>query len=282
MTGGPSIRVLGIAQDGGHPQTGCLRPCCVSARAEGRGHLVSCLGVVDGDARFLLDCTPDFPRQLHAIGAPPLAGILLTHAHMGHYTGLLQLGPEAWAPRGVPVHVMPAMEAFLRANEPWASLAADGHVRWSPLRAGEPVALTDRLTVVPRLVPHRGPWSETVALEVRGPSRRGLYLPDLDRWGTAEEGADPVVLLDSVDRAWIDGTFFDLGEIPWRDPAAVLHPLVRDTVSRLAAVPAELRRRLVFIHLNHTNPLLDPRSEASAWVADQGFSVAREGDVFEL
>ncbi|MCA9494529.1 MAG: MBL fold metallo-hydrolase [Myxococcales bacterium] len=278
----PRVQVLGIAQDGGHPQTGCLRPCCVPARATGLRHLVSCLGVVDGERRFMLDCTPDFPTQLHLLGAPPLDGILLTHAHMGHYTGLLQLGPEAWAPRDVPVHVMPGMEAFLSANEPWASLAADGHAVWSPLRAGEPVPLTERLSVVPRLVPHRGPWSETVALELRGPSRRALYLPDLDRWGTAEEGADPVVLLESVDRAWVDGTFFDLGEIPWRDPAAVIHPLVRDTVERLSAVPDELRSRLVFIHLNHTNPLLDPDSDASRWIADQGFSVAREGDVFEL
>ncbi len=275
----PHLVVLGIAQDGGHPQTGCLRPCCATARAEGRRHLVACLGLVDGDERFLLDCTPDLPTQLHQLGAPPLAGILLTHAHMGHYTGLLQLGPEAWAPRGVPVHVMPGMEAFLRANEPWASLAADGHVRWSPLRADEEVALTERLRVIPRLVPHRGPWSETVALEVHGPSSSALYLPDLDRWG---EGADPAALLARVDRAYVDGTFFDLGEIPWRDPAAVLHPLVRDTVARLAVLPEREREKLVFIHLNHTNPLLDPASEASRWVADHGLRVAREGDLQPL
>lgn len=276
----PELVVLGVAQDGGHPQAGCLRPCCAEARARGVRHRVACLGLVDGDRAFLVDATPDLPSQLHDLGAPPLAGLLLTHAHMGHYTGLLHLGIEAWSPSQVPVHAMPGMAAFLRANAPWTALESDGNVRLVPLAAGVPVALTERLTVEPWLVPHRGPWSETVAFRISGPSRTVLFVPDIDRWDDWER--DPAEVVRGVDLAFVDGTFFDATEIPWRDPAQVRHPFVVDTLARLGHLPAEDRAKVVFVHLNHTNPLLDPASEASRRVHDLGFRVARDGERIPL
>lgn len=276
----PELVVLGVAQDGGHPQAGCERPCCRPLWDDGRRDRVACLGVVDGDARFLVDCTPDLPTQLRDVtdaGAAALAGILLTHAHSGHYTGLLHLGPEAWCTRGMPVWVMPGMAAFLRANAPWSALETDGNVVLRELAAGAPLPLGPRTTATPRLVPHRGPWSETVAFVIRGPSRAALYVPDIDRW---DDDNDPVRLVREVDRAYLDATFFSAGEIPWRGQVA--HPFVEDSLARLGGLPPAEREKVAFIHINHTNPLLDPRSEASRRVADLGFTVARDGERFAL
>jgi len=272
--------VLGVTQDGGHPQAGCSASCCASAFADpSRGHRIACIGVRAGDGGWLLDATPDLRWQAHALGRP-LRGILLTHAHLGHYTGLLQLGKEAWAARRVPVYAMPGMAAFLRAHQPWASLLDDDHLELRLLREGEPVPLAAGVSVTPVVVPHRGPWSETVALHVRGPVGSAMYLPDiddLDRWSR-----DVADVLEQVDTLWLDGTFYDAAELPHRDIAAIPHPLVSDTMERLAALPASLRQRVAFIHLNHSNPLLDPSSEASAEVARRGFRVARRGDRVQL
>jgi pyrroloquinoline quinone biosynthesis protein B len=274
---GARLVVLGVAQDGGHPQAGCARPCCAPAWSGRRGR-VAALGLRCGERRFLVDCTPDLPSQLRDLDHR-LDGILLTHAHSGHYTGLLHLGPEAWAPREIPVHAMPGMIAFLRANAPWCALESDGHIVFHPLAADEPRAL-DGVTVTPIRVPHRGPWSETVAFAIAGPQRTALYLPDVDSWDGWDR--DPIELVASVDRAYIDGTFFSAAEIGWRNLGSIAHPLVEHTLARFAALPATDRARIRFIHLNHTNPLLDPTSEAYRRVIDAGFGVAADGEELEL
>jgi hypothetical protein len=53
--------ILGIAQDGGYPQAGCLRNCCKNLTQ--KKHFVTSLAVVDRkhSRRWLFDCTPDFP-----------------------------------------------------------------------------------------------------------------------------------------------------------------------------------------------------------------------------
>ncbi|MBX2802133.1 MAG: MBL fold metallo-hydrolase [Myxococcales bacterium] len=273
--------MLGIAQDGGHPQTGCIADCCEAAWSDAeQAHLVSCLAVLDGDRRWLLDCTPDIREQLRLAGGPPLDGILLTHAHMGHYTGLLQLGPEAWAPTGVDVHVMPGMRAFLQGNDPWSSLMSEGHVVLRDLAADRRVSLTEQVRITPWLVPHRGPWTETVAFTIQGPSRRVLFVPDIDRWEDWDR-ALPEILQD-LDVAYVDGSFFDMGELGRRDRAEILHPLVRETMDLLQDQPDEVRSRIRFLHLNHTNPLLRPGSSAWQEVHDRGFRVAEEGEEVEL
>ena len=149
--------LLGTAQDGGLPQPGCHCPNCEAARAEPslRQRVVS-LGLVDENAgqSWLIDATPDFPAQYDALTAhAPLAGILLTHAHMGHYPGLLYLGPEAMNARAMPVYATPRMAAFLRGNAPWSGLVDAGHVTLIEVTPGVEIALTPDLRVTPIAVP---------------------------------------------------------------------------------------------------------------------------------
>lgn len=285
----PYVVVLGIAQDGGYPQAGCRRDDCV-ARFEGKaeGESVASLGIVDpvSGQRWLLDATPDFPRQLHRLehlagaplaGALPLDGVLLTHAHIGHYLGLSHLGREVLNARGVPVFAMPRMRAFLENNGPWSQLVSLKNIDLRTLQDGIPVALNERISVTPLLVPHRDEFSETVGFIVRGPARAILWLPDIDKWEKWTTSIESVVA--QVDVAYVDATFASAAELPGRDLREIPHPTVDETTARFATSP--LRSRIRFIHLNQSNPLLREASLRRALHA-RGFAVAVEGEIVSL
>jgi pyrroloquinoline quinone biosynthesis protein B len=279
--------VLGIAQDGGVPHIGCRQPLCVDARRDpARRQRVACLGLVDdvSGRRYLIDATPDIASQIEslnegrAVASPrrPVDGILLTHAHMGHYTGLMYLGREALGADGVPVHATPRMAAFLRENQPWKQLVTLGQIDVREMLPGHDFAMGP-FNVTPILVPHRDEISDTVGFRVRGPSRALLYIPDIDKWERWDRRiADEVA---AVDAALLDGTFQDAAEVPGRSLAEIPHPLVGETMALLAA-PA-LRGRVRFIHLNHTNALLWDAGALGA-IEARGFLRARDGDAFAL
>ncbi len=234
-------RVLGIAQDAGVPHVGCTCPRCERFR-DAPLH-VACLGLVAASGQtYLIDATPDFVAQTAALPAFPSA-ILLTHAHMGHYTGLVYLGREGMNASDVRVHATPALCAFLRANEPWASLP----VRWVTHEPGTRFLLEEGLSAESSPVPHRHEHADTMAYLVLGPERRLLYLPDIDRWEI-----DLSALLARCDLALLDGSFYSRGELPGR--ADIPHPPIVETLDRL---DPEEAAKVRFLHLNHTNPLLD-------------------------
>jgi len=278
--------VLGIAQDGGVPHIGCQQELCVRARADcRRRQRVASVGLVDDASgqRFLIDATPDLPLQLDALpGRPkdrrrPLDGILLTHAHVGHYGGLMYLGREALGADRVPVYATPRMAGFLRGNGPWSLLVSQGHVELRELEPGKALALTPRLTVTALTVPHRDELSDTVGFRVQGPTRALLYIPDIDKWEKWDRRLEDEVA--GADLALLDATFYDAGEIPGRSQRDIPHPLVPETMERLSA-PA-LARRVLFIHLNHTNRLLWDAGARRA-LERRGFRVARQGSVERL
>ena len=66
----PVSLLLGVAQDSGHPQAGCQGPCCAAAWANPElGHRAVSLAIIDprSGERWLIEASPDFPRQLHAL-----------------------------------------------------------------------------------------------------------------------------------------------------------------------------------------------------------------------
>lgn len=249
----PYTMVLGIAQDGGIPQAGCRKSCCTSGRHE----RVASLGVVDPASHrwWLIDATPDFPSQLAAMTAEApacsLAGIFLTHAHIGHYTGLMHLGREAMGTHGMPVWAMPRMRDFLTANGPWGQLVTLANIELRPLAADSTIALGDSLRVTPFRVPHRDEYSETVGFRIDGPRGAVVYLPDIDKWERWDRRIEDVTAGASA--AYLDGTFFDAAELPGRDLREIPHPFIVESLSRFATLPAAERKHVRFIHLNHTN-----------------------------
>ena len=286
---GVSLTVLGNVQDGGYPHIGCQREDCRNLFLRPAGnHAVVCLGLVDSTAgkQFLFEATPDAARQAQQLSLLPGAhegmpdGIFLTHAHWGHYTGLGLLGREAKGARGVAVFAMPRLRNFLETNGPWSQLVTLGNIALSTLVADEAVTVTPQVTVTPFRVPHRDEFSETVGYRIEGPERSALFIPDIDKWSKWERNLRQVVA--TVDYAFLDGTFHDGAELGHRDMAEVPHPFIVESLALMADWPAEERNKGHFIHLNHTNPLLQTDSEESRNVAAAGCHVARYGDRIQL
>lgn len=291
----PYVLVLGTAQDGGLPQIGCTQPPCEAARADPRrARRVASLLVCDprSGKRWLLDASPDLREQVELARGHPASrlasgprpalfdGVFLTHAHVGHYAGLLHLGREAYGARGVPTYASERMAGFLRTNGPWSLLVETGGLELATLRPGERVELAPDLSVEPLAVPHRDEFSDTLAFVVRGPSSALLYLPDIDKWERWERPLREA--LAEVDLALVDGTFFDGDELPGRDMSEIPHPFVVETLALLASEPAATRAKVLFTHLNHSNPLADSRSDAARRVRSAGMGVARDGQRIDL
>ncbi len=291
---GPRVIVLGTAQDGGLPHASCSCRRCAAARAQPRlARRVASLGVLvpDSGRAFLIDATPDLREQLERLNAlrerprgrvdrAPLDGVLLTHAHMGHYLGLAFFGLEAVHTRALPLHVSPRLAGFLRANGPWSQLVSLENVALRELQPGRPFALDEGLEVTAIPVPHRDEWSDTLAFVLRGPRHALLYVPDTDAWSAWPTPFPDV--LRQVDHAWLDGTFWSAHELPDRDASKVRHPLVSATTELLAPLVARGRLRVAFTHLNHTNPLLDGDGQLRRALEARGFRVLDDGDELEL
>jgi pyrroloquinoline quinone biosynthesis protein B len=282
-----SIVVLGIAQDAGYPQINCQRACCRQAwKNPQKRRLVSCLGLLDQNQgqSWIFDATPDLKQQIQNLqklgGKANLPdGIFLTHAHMGHYTGLMELGREALNAKKMPIFAMPRMKAYLEQNGPWSQLVSLNNIDLQPLSAGQEQALNTNLKVRPLLVPHRDEYSETVGYEISGPRKKLLFIPDIDKWHKWD--LDLKTLLQKVDYALIDGTFLKNGEIFGRNMAEIPHPFIQESMDLLKDLPLASRQKVFFIHSNHTNPVLFS-GKARREVRKMGFGVAWEGMVLGI
>lgn len=280
------ITVLGIAQDGGYPQAGCTAEHCLRhwRGEEDKRHVVS-LGLTDqaSGQNWLFEATPDFTTQLQqlqqASGSTNLSGIFLTHAHMGHYAGLLQLGREAMGAKGIPVYVMPRMKKFLENNAPWSQLVALGNIKLILMEQDKPIQLTPTLRVIPLQVPHRDEFSETVGFRIETSEKSLLFIPDIDKWPLWEKDIRAEVA--RVEVALLDATFYQEGELPNRNMSEIPHPFVAETIALFSPLPAAEKRKVKFIHFNHTNPLMLEGPERDA-VKQLGFEVATEGERIQL
>ncbi len=281
------IVILGIGQDAGYPQANCHKACCqkVWENPELKKH-VSCIAVLDHSSSqsWMFDATPDFTAQLKMlekyIGKQVPDGIFLTHAHIGHYTGLMFLGREAMGTTGVPVFAMPRMSRFLSQNGPWSQLVTLKNIELRQMTAYSEERLTSILSVTPLLVPHRDEYSETVGFLIKGPQKTALFIPDINKWESWDQSI--VDLIREVDIALIDGSFYDGDELPNRDMSEIPHPFVVESMKLFEDLSAEDKAKVYFIHFNHTNPLLHSDSKESLIVKEMGFNIAYEGQVIGL
>ncbi len=252
--------VLGSGQDGGLPQAAATHE---NDRAARDGLILertaSSVLVEMSGRRILLDVTPDFRIQWWAQTARPDT-VVLTHAHMGHYAGLVHFGREAANGSGTECFASALMLEFLQANAPWRQLFEAGNL--------VPVAESPSIRLIP--VPHRAEYTDTVAVSV---DSRLLYLPDIDNW---DLWPDAAAVIAGHEIALLDATFWSADEV--RDARNVPHPPVIDTVERFAG----LDTRIILTHLNHTNPCCDPTSPESGRVVEAGFEIAYDGMVIDL
>ena len=282
--------VLGIVQDAGYPQIGCEKECCKAYwNGKEEKKYVTCLALVDRKTNqyWLFEATPDITQQLHTL-QPYLVtepdyspdGIFITHAHIGHYSGLMQLGREAMGAKAIPVCAMPRLDSFIRNNGPWSQLVSLNNIQLQSLHADSSVAINASLKVTPIKVPHRDEFSETVGFVIESDKKKILFIPDIDKW----EKWDRNILeeIRKVDIALLDGTFYQNGELPGRDMSEVPHPFVEESLQKFSVLSSAEKSKIVFIHFNHTNPLLKNKSAEKEKVKADGFGVAEERLLIEM
>ncbi len=286
----PSLIILGVAQDAGYPQVGCKKDCCTAAwKNPTTKRFVTSLALIDPVSKkwWLFEATPDFKDQLHLFQKltnekyPFLpAGIFLTHGHMGHYSGLLQLGREAINSKEVKVYSMPRMQNFLSENGPWSQLVQLKNIILVPISSNEKIRLKNSLSVMPFLVPHRDEFTETVGFSIISASQNTVFIPDIDKWEKFD--TDINKMISTSDLALLDATFFEDGEIKGRAMSEIPHPFVKESMNRFSTLSKEDKKKVNFIHFNHTNPLIIENSASFNQVIKNGFQVCKQGNVYML
>ena len=279
------VTLLGLAQDGGRPQAGCTRPCCVGLAPEDASYPVA-LGITDGKVNHLIEATRFLGQQLTVWGQSTIDNVLLTHAHFGHVDGLGLFGRETMNARNVNLHTSSEMEHLIDRTPQWALMVEQGVFEAKVFHDGDRIQLSEHVIAQPIRVPHRDELSDMHAFVIRGPNRSLLFLPDHDTWEEtlARHHHDSIrswlASLD-VEIALIDGTFWSINELAGRNQDKVPHPPVSKTLEMLGP-RQENDPEIYFIHLNHTNPLYNSESEASTLLAGSGWSIARQGQTFSL
>jgi len=282
----PFLLVLGIAQDAGYPQAGCNKDCCKKYWDKKTPHQkVTSLALFDPETqqKWLFDATPDFTEQLHMTDKylnGDLSGIFLTHAHIGHYTGLMYLGKEAMNSKEIPVYAMPGMFNYLQENGPWSQLVKLKNIQLQKITPDSAVNLTPKISVTPLLVPHRDEYSETVGFSIKTENKSVLFIPDIDKWQKWEK--DILELVKQYDYLFLDGTFYSATELPGRNIEEVPHPFVPESMSLFQELSTSEKAKIWFIHFNHTNPLINRFSKEYKEVKNKYFNVALEGVTISL
>lgn len=287
---GAFLVVLGTVQDAGSPHIACKKICCEELfNKNDFNRKVVSLGLLDtkNKKKYLLEATPDMTAQMktlkrfaHIDSKETPDGIFLTHAHIGHYTGLMYLGREAINADKVKVYAMPKMKQFLEQNGPWGQLVSNNNIVIQEMTNQKAVSLTPSLKVTPVRVPHRDEYSETVGYVIQGPQKSALFIPDIDKW--EKWNLDIIEEIKKVDYAFLDATFFDGKEINNRDISEIPHPFIVESMTKFGELTSKEKNKIIFIHFNHTNPVLNKTSVESKTVEQNGFRIARRNDVFQL
>ena len=277
-----TLKILGVVQDGGMPHLGNNKTCCENIKKD---KYVTSLMLMNNENNesFLFDASPDINKQLNFMGdriKKDLKGIFLTHAHIGHYTGLMYFGREALNSKLVNVYAMPRMKKFLEENGPWSQLVSLQNISIIELSNESKISIDSNVIVQPVEVPHRAEFSETVGYKIYGPNKTALFIPDIDKWYLWEKSI--VDEIKQVDYAIIDATFYDSKEVNYRDISEIPHPFVTESMDLFDSIDIKEKNKIYFIHLNHTNPLLNEQSKQYKSVITKGYNVAKEEMILDL
>ncbi|CAF3460726.1 unnamed protein product [Rotaria socialis] len=290
-TNNVEILLLGVAQDGGMAQIRCQCKNC-SAVHNGRlsqQYAVS-LAIIDRTTNqvWLIDCSPDFRAQYDLLqnhfgfnNTFKIEGIFLTHLHMGHYVGLYQFGRETLDTKGLKIYGTESVCQFFRNNQPWSTYIEIGNFQLNPILPQDEIQLSANLFIKSQIVPHRAEFSNTVAYFIRGPSRHIFYCPDVDSWERGwsnDNGLLPIDIVQNVDQAFLDATFFSADELPNRNIDEIPHPTVLQTLEKFKG----LEHKITLIHLNHSNPLYDKQSKQREQCNQVGINIGIQGRVYEI
>ena len=272
------IYVLGNVQDAGLPHIGCQHKFCKEKFSEFEEYFTTSIAVVvPVEKKYILfEASPDIPYQLNYLEKEIFnefllpESIFITHAHIGHYTGLMYFGREALGAKNLIIKVLPKMSNFLKTNGPWSQLVDINNIKIQNLSFGSKTNELRNITVTPIQVPHRDEYSETAGFIIEGRNKKALFIPDIDKWEKWDKNLKQLVY--EFDYLLLDSTFYDSKEIN-RDISEIPHPLVTETINLLDDLSPEHKNKVYFIHMNHTNLMLDPSSELTKLVVNKGFNI---------
>jgi len=281
------IYILGNTQDAGVPHIGCEAEFCQNYYNSEYNFYSTSIAVVDMEIKkyILFEATPDITSQLNKISKNLFQSftlpdeVYLTHAHIGHYAGLMYFGRESLGAKNINVRTLPRMTDFLKNNGPWSQLINIKNIELQKIDFNSTISSLNNITIKPIQVPHRDEYSETAGFIIQGKSKKALFIPDIDKWEKWNENLKEIIY--KYDYLLLDATFYDEKEIN-RDINEIPHPLVIETIQLLDHLPIDQKNKIYFIHMNHTNMMLDPESFLSKHVIQKGFKIARVGQKLYL
>lgn len=271
------VLILGSGQDAGVPQISCDCSNCSQTRKNPKLKLLGpSIALLDLEKKYcyLIDASPDIKQQIESIKeilpkvktqeTIPISGIFLTHAHFGHVSGLWLLGKECIDTQEITVFCTSKMSEFLTNNHPFSHMLTRKNLCLSEMKKNQIYPIED-FRVTSFQVPHRDEYADTVGYIIEQ-NKKLLYLPDLDYW--TEE---LIKLVESVDIALIDGSFYSKDELPGRDD--VPHPPIKETINLLDPNKTEI----YFTHFNHTNLILNEKGNERKEILEKGFKLVFDG-----
>lgn len=290
------IKVLGTAQDGGYPQPACSCPNCKAAIYDkSLIRLPASLAILDINNKksYIIDPTPHFPEQLQSLNETAqkynfpenhLHGVFLTHAHIGHYTGLIYFGKEAINYNKLNVYTTRLMKDFLLKNQPWQSLIENKNINITLFEFNKNIEKINNFLVKAIKVPHRAEYTDTASFLIKGKNKTLYYLPDIDSWGNFRKKFNKIT--SKSDFLLIDGTFFQYSELAKyrnRNIKNVPHPPIKKTINELKKGKLKLNNsKLFFTHFNHTNKALNPQLNNNSFFKNKNINILEENKIFEI
>lgn len=256
----------------------------------------ACLSAAD-DQQFLLNASPDLRLQIEAEPAlqpsagsgarsTPIAGIVLTSADLDQVLGLLLL--REFQP--LVLYATPLVRRILEANSFFRMLQRVPHqLTWRTLTPDQPFTLGQDISctaiALGSAVPHyagelaaNDQASEaSIGLLIESGGRRLAYTPSLPAISEAL-----LALYHSCDAILVDGTFWSDDELQQTHAGtplarAIGHLPMSGSDGTMATLTAVTRPRKIFVHINNTNPALDPQSAERKLLEDAGWQVASDG-----
>ncbi|MDS9470693.1 MBL fold metallo-hydrolase [Sporosarcina pasteurii] len=277
------LTVIGTAQDAGLPHPNCFCKNCSEAMQNPKyqRHAASLAIVLpEENAWHLIDATPDLKEQManvqiqYNLQGQLMESIFLTHAHLGHYPGLLFLGREAIGAKGVPVFAGNKMKKLLEEHAPWSLLTKLENIKLEQIEDGRDVSISPNVSIKPVEVPHRNEFTETFGFWIKGPNKKVLYIPDIDQWHEWDQ--DIYDACKEADICLLDSTFYSVADLEkiGRSYGEIPHPLMTETMDRLQDLVSQTE--IYFTHFNHSNPALDSDRQVRKQIEEVGFHIADE------
>lgn len=289
------IVVLGASAGGGLPQWNCGCQNCNDARA---GVLpVSTQSSVavsaDEESWVVLNASPDIGAQLlrtpalypKTLRGTPIGAVVLTNGDIDHIAGLLTLREKT----AFTVYATTSGMDILSSNSVFSVLDAE-LVRRDIVQLEAPLEPVPGVKITAFSVPGKvalfledaarldleAVGEQTIGLLVDANGKRFAYVP-----GCA---ALPDWLLDrlsDVDLLLFDGTVWDNDEMHrtgtgQKTGARMGHISLNGEDGSLQKL-AQTQARKVYVHINNTNPVLQPQSPERARVSAAGWDIAFDG-----